>query len=200
MKKDLAAKGEGKLDERLVDDLAAIGSAGRNPSHMSKQLVSVMYGKQRVPRLLRESGQFRAPLKNSIAGRHYETLDLLCPHIVFATLYHDHNAAWRQLMAPSQDELRRFGGEIAHTPQCQGHPVRHGGDHGSFGVPLTIHGDGAPVTGLGKARGKMMNARSWSSFVVSGATEETQILMFCIFESIQLASQNVNTLDAVFKK
>ena len=128
LKKDLAAKGEGKLDERLVDDLAAIGSAGRNPPHMGKQLVSVMYGRQRVPRLLRESGQFRAPLKNSIAGRHYETLDFLCPHIVFATLYHDHNAAWRQLMVPSQDKRRRFGGDCTHsaipgTPrEAQGRP------------------------------------------------------------------------------
>lgn len=200
LKKDLATKGEDRLDERFVDDLAAIGSAGRNPQHMSKQLVSLMYGTQKVPRLLRESGQFRAPLKNSVAGRHVETLDFLCPHIVFATLYHDHIAAWRQLMVPSQDELRRFWGEISHTPQYQGHPVRLRDDHESFGVPLTVHGDGTPVTGLGKAWGKMMNAWSWSSFVVSGSTEATQILMFCIFESIQLAAANGNTLDAVFKK
>jgi len=40
----------------------------------------------------------------------------------------------------------------------------------SVAVPVSLHGDGVPITGAGKAWVKMCTAFSWASMMASGST------------------------------
>eukprot|EP00959_Pyramimonas_sp_CCMP1952_P366988 7686522-Pyramimonas_sp.AAC.1 len=66
-------------------------------------------------------------------------------------------------------------------PQLDGHPVRDRDDWRSIAIPLSIHGDGAPVTGLGKIWQQSALIYSWCSVFASGSTRSFNFLIGAIF-------------------
>ncbi len=76
------------------------------------------------------------------------------------------------------------------------HPVRHRRDRNRI-VPLALHGDGTPCSGVGKSWGRMMDFWTFSSLVAwSGFSEFVRFLVYCI----QAPLRRKETLPPVFRK
>ena len=82
----------------------------------------------------------------------------------------------------------------------QNHPVRLRTDYLSKCIPLTLHGDGPPCMGLGKAWGKMIDIWSWSSMLVLGSSNLTFFLIWCVHAVLRSVREGHCTLDVAFKK
>ena len=57
---------------------------------------------------------------------------------------------------------------MAANPNLVGHPVAARADYSSKCIPIALHGDGVPVTGVGKAWSKSVEIYSWSSCLSGG--------------------------------
>ena len=66
-------------------------------------------------------------------------------------------------------------------------------------IPLRIHGDGVPVTGLGKGWGKLVDIFSVSSVLVVGPTMLRSMMMFLMFRHLVCRDEDHNTMDTVFR-
>lgn len=67
-----------------------------------------------------------------------------------------------------KDYIKRFWKSVRSGAQYMTHPIRLIDGHEEWAIPIKLHGDGTPVTGLGKSWGKIMdiwcvcNVRSWT--------------------------------------
>ena len=86
---------------------------------------------------------FKAPLGD-------RTQSLLLPHEMFASIYEHYPHAWTQNIIPDEETLGTFWDSVAAHPQMAGHPIAARPDFRSRCIPLGLHGDDVPITGLGK--------------------------------------------------
>ena len=54
----------------------------------------------------------------------------------------------------------------------------------SRAIPVTIHGDGVPTTGVGKGWGEGLEVYSWNSMMATGSTLDFQLYMFSVFNKL----------------
>ena len=140
------------LNHPKVARLAALGSSGTHPRNMYQQMVALCDAS-----MLPDGFVFTVPWKDG-CPRGYVTMaqTMLLPHELFACMYKHYPKAWKKRMVPDNGELRQFWEEMAEHPNMQGHPVQdricnRNRSWMDLAVPLTLHGDGVPVTGVGKA-------------------------------------------------
>lgn len=88
---------------------------------------------------------------------------LFLPHETFATLYHKYPSHFRTCVVPSSAELERFWFEMEDNPFFIDHPCRGRDNFRSLCVPVSLHGDGVPVTGVGKSWSQSMEVVHWCS-------------------------------------
>ena len=73
-------------------------------------------------------------------------------------------------------------------------------DHRAKCIPLSLHGDGTPAMGVGKAWGKLIDIWSWSSLLVTGRSNLTIFLIFCVHSVLRSVEAGHNTLETAFQK
>ena len=81
------------------------------------------------------------------------TLPMLEPHCTLEHLYTKEPETFKKRRLPSEDELEHVWDEMVEHPQLVGHPVTLRRDYKRRAIPLTLHGDGVPATGIGKGLG-----------------------------------------------
>ena len=93
---------------------------------------------------------------------------ILDPHVLFSSMYHEHPASFKDRLCGNDfNNISNFWSEMA----ASGHPAflhhnmksTHAATYMTCGIPITIHGDGAPISGLGKSWLKLAEIHSWSS-------------------------------------
>ena len=77
--------------------------------------------------------------------------------------------------------IPKFWEAIRHHPLLNGHVVKRQPRWNRRCIPISVHGDGVPVTGVGKSWGKSMEMLSWASCLASGATLSTFNFIYGIF-------------------
>ena len=87
------------------------------------------------------------PFKEPLGDR---TQSLLFPHEMFASIYEHYPHAWTQNILPDAETLGIFWDSMAAHPQMVGHPIAARPDFRSRCIPLGLHGDDVPITGIGK--------------------------------------------------
>ena len=90
--------------------------------------------------------------------------------------------AWTKHVCPGPTRLQRFWDATAGSPQLEGHPIRRVKNWKLRAIPISFHGDGVPVTGLGKSWSRSMIMYTVSSMVGLGTTLETMLLVFACFK------------------
>ena len=143
---------------------------------------------------------FLAQLGHKLIGYVSRKVDMILPHELFAAIYHCYKKAWVNRICPSRARVEKFWESVNGTIQFLTHPVRLRPNFRSQCIPLSIHGDGTPVVGIGKAWGKLLDIWSWQSLLVAGPTLLRTMLIFCVHTAIQSVKDGHNTLDVVFKK
>ena len=87
-------------------------------------------------------------------------------------------------MCPGRDRLRAFWESQSNSPQLQGHPIKQIRNWKERCIPLSFHGDGVPVVGVGKSWSKSMTMYSFSSVVGLGTTIQSMWLIWAVFKDV----------------
>ena len=110
---------------------------------------------------------FLAPLSHKLIGYFCRRVDMILPHELFSSVYHCYQKAWVDRICPSRARVEKFWDSVKGSVQVKTNLVRNRPNFHSHCIPLSIHGDGTPVVGIGKAWGKLLDIWSWQSLLVS---------------------------------
>jgi len=144
--------------------LAKLGTSGLHQNNINKQLACI-----RPPFNVPFSACTFPLKKPGGVGLvdHCEQL-VIWPHKMFSAIYTHAKSAWKERICPSEDRLEQFwASQEVHPnfPRLEA-LVRHIPNWRRRAVPIKIHGDGCPVTGVGKSWCKSQQFYHWSSQVV----------------------------------
>ena len=82
---------------------------------------------------------------------------------------------------------------------CEHNPVRDRPGFTTFAVPLSLHGDGVPVTSVGKSWGHSMDCFSWCSVVGRGSTLDFNFYIYSYFSKLRADGANRSTMKTVWQ-
>ena len=193
-KADLKLLAEGKLDVKGIDKLAGMGSNGSYPNNIWRDFKKLLP----VPKLPKLH-MVQLPMKHTTLGKFVHSVPMLLPHTLFAAIYEHYPLMWEKIIYGSRLQCVKFWQAVRGSPQFASHPVRHRDGFEDHCIPLKIHGDGTPVTGLGKGWGKLVDIFSVSSLLICGPTILRNLMMFLIFQHLICRDGGHNTLDTAYK-
>ena len=191
---DLQLFKAGNLKVDGIDKLAGLGSKGMFPNNVWRDFKAIL-PKPRIPKLF----QRQLPMKHTSLGKFVRSVPMLLPHTLFAAIYEHYPLMWEKIIYGSRLTCQKFWRAVEGSPQFASHEVRHRADYEEKCIPLKIHGDGTPVTGLGKGWGKMVDIFSVSSLLICGPTILRNLMMFLIFQHLICRDADHNTLDEAYK-
>ena len=157
--------------------LAELGGGGAYPNNMNKGMMGLV-----KPYLLGHPYDYHIPFRTTIETVNWLLSSLVLPHVLFANIYHNFRDRFLQHLCPSRERLHQFWNNMAGTAQYMAHPVRHVANHMRYGIPLSLHGDDTPITGVGKSWCKKMRVYTWRSLLAVGSVNETTMLIWSVFE------------------
>ena len=174
--------------------VADIGTKGAHPNKCYADLVRTCPFKLVIPEPISCKLLFKEPLK-------WLTQSMLLPHQLFSSIYHDFRATWTKTILPSTDRLKKFWATNRDHPAFTASRVGRVPEFDSTVIPISLHGDDVPITGLGKSWAAGMTMFSWSSMVGLGTTREMMYLIYGIFEKLREvdADQARDTYGQFFK-
>ena len=179
-----------------AEDLKNMAKIGTEGHHQNKCYADLM--KQcldiSIPRPFVATLPFVKPL-------HDQFQSMLLPHELFSSIYHSYKGAWRQSLYGSADSVRKFWQAQASHPQMAGHPVSFKPNRFTLAIPLSLHGDDVPVTGVGKAWTGKLTQWCWASLLGRGATSEVLFWIYGLFERLRviLTAGSESTLHTFFR-
>ena len=155
--RDLSAAGGRPFSD--LDFLAALGSEGKYPGNMQNEMQKRCLPDSKMTPAFRT--QMPMQIRKGVVASREQAIIL--PHVMFSDLYHQYPKAWKTKVVPSVENLEGFWAAMEGHPllETSGLRARDGG-YKRNGVPLRIHGDDVPITGVGKTWCKMTSVWSWS--------------------------------------
>ena len=122
----------------------------------------------------------------------------LWPHDYFSSLYHCYPSEWKSRILPDVGRIRSFWRRMRDHPLLDDHDILSRESWQSLCIPISIHGDGVPVTSIAKSWGKSMEVLSWASMLAHGSTLGTFNFIFGIYQSACSTSFGNNTMREFF--
>ena len=168
-----------------------MGVSGKYPQHMSDEFLKII--DSHSPCLLPQPFQALIPYKSDDQWAAH----IMLPHELFASLYHNYRDAWSRAILPEQPN-KSWESCGAH-PQMQGHPMLCRENWKSLAVPIGMHGDAVPVTGIGKVAAKCLDVFSWTSLISSGKTINVNYYIWSVYHAIVSKADGRDTMDEFFK-
>lgn len=165
---DLEAAGVPRTTFPNLEELAKAGSHGRHVNNIHRDIMSTASKQCTLTAF-----STKLPFK----GGALATTEILLPHEQFADLYHNHPASFAKRMVPDANALPTFWEAI------KGHPLMaalHIADT-SKAIPLGLHGDEVPITGLGKIWCRLALTFQFYSLVAAATGLSTVQLMFWVW-------------------
>ena len=126
----------------------------------------------------------RLPLRTTDGRKFWGDQSVVWPHQCIHDLYHNYPDEFKRRVVPDFDEIRKFWDSMVGSPFLEGHPMVAQRGWEDTVVPLSIHGDGVSVTGVGRSWSKNVDVLSWASLLASGATLALFNLIFLMFDII----------------
>ena len=149
--------------------LASIGAGGAQKGNMHRDL-SAMVDVQ-VPAAF----QVELPMAGARLGTWKPMYqDVLLPHELFGYMWQYQPKAFQEYVQGPSGQIQAFWKEMAGNPQLAGHPIRREPNYQNTAIPIAIHGDGVPITGVGRSWSKSCDIYSWTSLLGGGRTDLEQ--------------------------
>lgn len=152
---------------------------------------SGMYANKMNADLCRKSSHISKLQEPYMADLHYvhplgkQTQEFLLPHETFASIFNNYPETWKTVVAPSREALREFWTTADGHPTMVDSPLRDDiPDYRTRTVPILIHGDGVPITGIAKGWCKQATIFSWASMLTGAGTKEGQMFMWGAFDKL----------------
>ena len=134
---------------------------------------------------------------------HESSASVLLPHELFAAL-HASKQGWVSSILPHEPLLQQFWDTFANHPCMAGHPLHDRPHYRTRCVPLSLHGDEVPITGIGKIWSRSALVLSWSSLVATAAgvsLEDHNLYIYGLFEKFILpaSASCAGTMDSFWR-
>ena len=157
--------------------LAGLGTGGRFANNMHKELLQHTSKACKMEKPFSCMLPFKAPWQKQLST-------MLLPHQLFANLFHNYGAVFEQIVVPNRRALTEFWSLQRNHPAFESHPlVGAPGFDPSHTIPISLHGDGTPVVGIGKIWSRQLTTFTWTSMVGQpGLTKETLFPIFFFFD------------------
>ena len=138
---------------------ASLGAEGRCPNKCHSAIVSLLQSDDAIKPVI-----VAAPIAN-LTGDPIVSADVSIfePHRTLSVLYEHHPHVFRERVLLDEEELEQVRDCMEGHPQLKNHPVLERETWKKRAIPLCIHGDGVPLTGLGKSWSKFMDVFTVSS-------------------------------------
>jgi hypothetical protein len=162
-----------------VERIAKLGSWGTYPGNVWRDFQRACPNISNATSCLR---LFSIPMKAHPFPCIPVECNMLEPHRIFAWMYQNAPNSFRdRLCGGSFQRLETFWTEMEDFPMYQQHPIRTREGHRQYGIPIKIHGDGVPISGLGKSWLKLAEVCSWQSCLVVGESWTNMFMMFFFY-------------------
>jgi hypothetical protein len=179
---------------RMLETLAGLGCKGKHPNNCAQNLRNAIttLDYQRVPM------QVMVPLADSSgANPTMMAQEMLLPHVWFSIMFNSYYSSFCEKICANREQISEFWRSQRGSPRMQGHPVTSRTGYMRRCIPIRLHGDGVPVTGVGKSWSKCADVYSWCSVFATGPTISFNFYIWAVFKTVQSKAFNRNT-KAVF--
>ena len=149
-----------------IQVIAKLGTSGRHPNHMHKELLNKL-----TPTPIADTlSQFEVTFDNEKLTQH-----VLWPH----ELKH-YDIFEKNILGGTRDNVGKFWNSVARQSQYKNHPIRKRANHRERCIPVALHGDGVTFSGVSRTWSKSIDAYSWSSClsVATGIDHNFLIYLF----------------------
>ena len=183
--------------EQDLESVATIGVSGQYSNKCYSDLMKKVEPNISLPQPHQVQLRFANPLGERIQ-------EILLPREMLAAIY-EHKATWDKVILPDEGLPLKFwrAQENGKHPQWSGHPLEHFADR-ELGkvIPLSLHGDEVPVTGIGKQWSRKMVNFSWHSLLSTTASvRDSQFFIWALFDKAGITEEGdtgYRTLDKFF--
>ncbi len=139
----------------------------------------------------------KKPPKSTIKTEHA----VIWPHELFAALFQHHSDEFiARILGGSVCNIKKFWDQMRDHPAYTGHPLASRKDHKEKCIPISLHGDGVPIAGIGKSWGQSVDAYSWNSLLGTGTTVFTNFLIYLMYQRLIIKHANFNVFEKFVKK
>jgi hypothetical protein len=178
-----------------VQSLATMGASGAVPGNCHRDMLRRLSRPPLADALYSVQLFYRAPP----AGTVFQEQSMLFPHELFACMYTHHREAFvERLCGSTAGKVEAFWRAMETHPNMPTHPLRLRENYLTRCIPLSLHGDGVPVAGIGKSWSKSVECYSWSSLLYYGRTLDSNFLMFFLYKQLCVTDGAVTTIDQVW--
>lgn len=190
-----AAVQDGASHVELVK-LAKLGHSGQYPGNMHAELARKL-AKSHVAECLRD---VRVHLKSLGQGVLSATHSVLLPHELFAAMYREHHDKFvEHLLGGADENIGLFWDAMSDHPCYVQHPLRKRQDHCTTCIPISVHGDGVTISGVGRSWSKSVDVYSWSSMLGHGNTLQTNFMAWLLFWKLRIPVAGMDAFDKISK-
>lgn len=154
---------------------------GQPRNNMHKELLSFANRKVLLPQPYVCRLTFKQPYNQQIQM-------MLLPHELFSALFHSYKDAWSSMIVPNESRIKEFWDLQVLHPAYANHPILTSNEKfRSKLIPLSLHGDGTPVIGIGKIWSRQLTTWSWNSLLGKGRTKSMQLQIWSMFDQTSSA-------------
>ena len=176
--------------------VAKIGASGQYSNKCYGDLMKIVETNITLPQPHRVFLRFAPPLGEQVQ-------EMLLPHEMFAAFFQC-KATWNKVILPNIDLPTEFwSAQKNKHPQWRGHPIaKLNPQQLKYVIPLSLHGDEVPVTGIGKQWNRKMVNFSWHSLLSNVASvSDSQFFIWALFDKAGVHEEDdgYNTLWKFFE-
>ena len=130
---------------------AKLGKSCEFPRNCHRDLVNML----NLPPISQSLSKIWLPQKVSAVAKEWIEQTILLPHSLFACLFKYHKKAFLiRMLGGSAGNVKKFWDSMRQHPAIDNHPMKDKDNWETTTVPITLHGDGMPVSGVGKTWSK----------------------------------------------
>ena len=176
-----------------LERMSTIGCSGLYPNKCYSELMNRIPYQIHVPKPLSVKIPFKKPLNKLDQA-------ILLPHELFASIWEWYPETWSKAVLPSKPALRDFWKSNETHPIMESHDLKTRENYSDWAIPLSLHGDDVPITGVGKAWVSAMTTFSMCSLVAKGETKDIMFFIYGCFEKLRAVEldQSKDTLGCFF--
>ena len=194
------AKQDFEAGPGAMDHISTLASVGCNGLYANKCYHDVMTrclpGDVKTP----QPHLFRLPFCDPFGE---QLQSCILPHELFASLFANYKDTWTKCVVPSEARLEQFWQEMQGHPAVTSSLMHSRPDLKTRCVPLALHGDSVPLTGIGKGWQQTITDFSWYSLIGQGNVADMLFFTFALFDKLRKrgndASATVHRLLQLFR-
>ena len=170
------AQGETKAYNE-ISKIAAAGANGTSKQILSRELVTNFRDS-----LISALCQVIMPFVDLQRKAIHAVQNIFLPHVWLADMYKNSKPAFTKYLSGPTGTLSRFWAAMQGNPILLDHPILKRSNYQCRAIPIAVHGDAVPTTGIGKSWGKSMTVYSWCSMLSKGCTKDLNFYIWDCFE------------------